>query len=276
MTSRKLSIPNLSLVATLAVSSFSYAADENDAANEAAKELANPNTAFASLNFKPAITSFENENGEDFEQNTLLFQPVLPFPREDGSKIIVRPAITYMEDDGFGNSGMLDLSSDVFYAFAAEPGVLEGVGAIFSLPTGSEDIGQGEVTSIGASYIYGNLTPENIWLFFPSHLQSIDEGDNGSAVSLTTLQLTYVLLPGGGWNYGTSNKIKYNWEAESGEEWTVPINIVAGKTVVLDGRPWKFSVEFDYFVVSPDPVGPEYALTFTITPVVENVMTNWF
>ncbi|TRX53432.1 hypothetical protein [Thalassomonas sp. M1454] len=260
---------------------FTNLAIANDA-DEAAKELANPNTAFASLNIKPQYIAFKNENGEDFEETSLLFQPVLPFPRDDGSKIIVRPAITAVEDNGFGESGMKDISSDVFYALptVVEDSIatIEGFGALFSLPTGSSDLGQGEVTSIGASYILGKIAADNIKLFFPQHLVSVDEGDLGNSgkVNLTTIQLGYIKLPGGGWNYGTGPKIKYNWEAESGEEWTVPLNFSIGKTTVLGDRPWKFSLEFDYFVVTPEPIGPEYQITFTITPVVQNTLANWF
>lgn len=272
-------LKSLLIAGSLVTSLNVYAEDKkaSPSAEEAAKELANPNTALASLNFKPTYTSYD-----DFETESILFQPILPFPRKDGSKIIIRPAVTYMIDNGFDESGMLDISSDVFYAYAMDKwdsgaAKLEGLGVIFSLPSGDEKLGQGEVTSLGASYIVGSLSAEEVSIFFPSHLQSVDEGDFGDAgkVSLTTIQVGRIWLPGGGWNFGTMPKIKYNWEADSGEEWTVPLNLSVGKTLVLAGRPWKFSAEVDYFVEAPDN-GPEFALTFTITPVVENTLASWF
>jgi hypothetical protein len=30
------------------------------------------------------------------------------------------------------------------------------------------------------------------------------------------------------------------------EEWTLPVNFAFGKTVIIKGRPWKFSLELNY------------------------------
>ena len=48
-----------------------------------------------------------------------------------------------------------------------------------------------------------------------------------------------------------------------------------GKTVVLNGRPWKFDVEINYFVEQPDAFGPEWFVGLNVTPVVENVFASW-
>lgn len=260
--------------------SISVTALAEQSVDEIAKNLANPNTAFASLTFKPKFTSFENKNGEDFEQTTVLFQLTLPFPRDDGSKIIVRPAITSLADDSLTEiSDMFDIASDIFYEFPMKKtdsgSILEGFAAIVLLPPAKKDLGQDEVTALGASYVYGTIGAEDIKIFFPSHLQSVDEGD-GVKLSLTKLKLGYIMLPGGGWNYGTNPEISYNWEAESGEELTVPLNFTIGKTVMFGKRPWKFSLDLDYYVVQPELVGSEFAITFTITPVVESSLATWF
>ncbi len=46
-------------------------------------------------------------------------------------------------------------------------------------------------------------------------------------------------------------------------------------TVMMSGRPWKFAVELDYYVEKSDTFGPEWMLSFNVTPVVKNVLASW-
>ena len=54
------------------------------------------------------------------------------------------------------------------------------------------------------------------------------------------------------------------------------MHLTVGKTVVLNGRPWKFAVEFNYYVEKPDAFGPDFMVSFNITPVVKNVLADLF
>ncbi|MCP4378477.1 MAG: hypothetical protein GY794_20170, partial [bacterium] len=60
------------------------------------------------------------------------------------------------------------------------------------------------------------------------------------------------------------------------EQWTVPLQINAGKTVVLKGRPWKLSGELNYYVEKSEAIGPEWMLSLNIAPVVKNRIAGWF
>jgi hypothetical protein len=42
------------------------------------------------------------------------------------------------------------------------------------------------------------------------------------------------------------------------------------------GRPWKLAFELDYYVEKNDDFGPDWQLTFRVSPVVENVIADWF
>jgi hypothetical protein len=68
-------------------------------ADKLSRELSNPNTPLASLNFKQIYTSFKGDlpGASDQSSNLTLFQPVFPFPlKEDGStNLFIRPAIPY-------------------------------------------------------------------------------------------------------------------------------------------------------------------------------------
>ncbi|MEH6579009.1 MAG: hypothetical protein V7731_18255 [Amphritea sp.] len=248
-------------------------------ADDVAKELANPNTALASLNFKFQYRTFKGDlvQANEQESTMVLFQPSLPFPREDGSKIIFRPAVPMLIDqpvlgtDGFtGQSGLGDITFDLVYAPKSAPGALRGYGVFGTLPTGDEDLGQGELTALGPDILYGQMTSENLFGVLAFHQWDI-AGDVD--ISQSNAQILAVFLPGGGWNYASSPTISYDWK---GEEWTVPLNFTFGKTLLLGNRPWKFGLEFNYYLEQPDAFGPEWMVSFSITPVVENVMANWF
>ena len=59
-------------------------------------------------------------------------------------------------------------------------------------------------------------------------------------------------------------------------QWTIPLNFTFGKTVIWSGRPWKLSMEMNYFVEKADSFGPEWFIGFNVAPVVENVLASWF
>ena len=67
--------------------------------------------------------------------------------------------------------------------------------------------------------------------------------------------------------------MNYDWNSE---QWTVPLQINAGKTVVMKGRPWKLSAELNYYVEKADAFGPEWMLSFNIAPVVKNGLATMF
>jgi hypothetical protein len=99
-------------------------------------------------------------------------------------------------------------------------------------------------------------------------------GGSGNAdINLTSVQAFYTYLPGGGWSVGSSPTINYDWVSS---QWTVPLQINAGKTVVLGGRPWKFSVELNYYIERPDAFGPRWMVGLNIAPVVKNGLASWF
>jgi hypothetical protein len=65
----------------------------------------------------------------------------------------------------------------------------------------------------------------------------------------------------------------YDWEIE---EWTLPINLTVGKSVILGETPWKFSVEVNYYAEHPDAFGPEWMVGISVAPVVPNFLAGLF
>ena len=59
-------------------------------------------------------------------------------------------------------------------------------------------------------------------------------------------------------------------------DWTIPINLQFGKTIIANGRPWKLAMELNYHVEQPDLFGPDLMIGFSVTPVVKNRIASWF
>lgn len=250
--------------------------------DELAAELSNPNTAVASLTFKNQFRWYEGDLPKaDSQSNyTLLFQPILPFVLDSGDKIIWRPAIPLIVDQpvfdpgelSFDNeTGLGDIVFDLAYAPKRDDDLLLAYGLITSLPTATNDLGSDRWT-LGPEMLIAKKYSKGLYGIFPNHQWDIG-GSGDRDISLTTIQPLFVYLPGGGWNIGSAPAITYDWEAE---QWTVPLQVNAGKTVVWGGRPWKLSAELNYYVKKPDAFGPEWMLSLNITPVVKNGLASWF
>jgi len=252
-------------------------------ANEIAAELANPNNPMSTLNFKFQFRQFEGDlpSADDQSGTGMVFQPILPFPLENGDKIIFRPGIPYQFDQPVFNAGQNDFESesglgdigfDLVYAPKSDDGMLYALGIFSVLPTATEDsLGQ-DVWTLGPEFLFGKATKKYVVGVLPSHVWDVGgPGDRG--VSLTTVSAFYVYLPGGGWNVGSAPIMSYDHEAEQS---IIPVNFNFGKTVIWGGRPWKLSVEFNYFVEKPDSFGQEWFIGLNIAPVVTNPFVNWF
>ena len=63
--------------------------------------------------------------------------------------------------------------------------------------------------------------------------------------------------------------MNYDWK---NEEWTIPLNLAVGRTVMLGKMPVKWQLEVNYYVEQSDPFGPEWMIALNITPVVPNII----
>ncbi len=252
-------------------------------AQEIAQKLANPNTPLASLKFKLQFREFEgNLPGADGQSaTTLLFQPILPFPLENGDTVFFRPAIPLHIDipapvagpQNFDSkTGLGDIAFDLAYGRTTESGLLFAGGLVSSLPTATDNSLGSDRWTLGPEFLIGKLTKTYVLGIFPSHQWDV-AGSGNRDISLTTIQLFGTYLPGGGWNFGSTPILSYNHEID---EWTIPLNFKFGKTVIMNGRAWKLAAEVNYYVKQPDAFGPEWFIGFNVTPVVENVFARWF
>jgi len=285
------------LVLLVGLSVASAAESDKPTNDEIAKELANPNTALTSLKFQNQFFSFDGDlpRADDQDMFMLFFQPTLPFPLENGKTVWVRPGVPVIIDqpvfytDGRrldDESGLGDITLDVQYGTTLENGFLWSLGFSALFPTASkEKLGSGQ-WALGPGLQLGRISEKTIFGVFANHQWDI-AGDGRSSpelpflrrasseadISLTAIQLFGIVLPGDGWNVGSAPIMTYNHESS---DWTVPLHLTVGKTFIINGRPWDFSVDLNYYVERPDAIAPEWMVSFNVAPVVENIFAKWF
>ena len=252
-------------------------------ANDIARELANPNTPLASLNFKSQFRLFDGDlvNADDQWSYNLLFQPSFPFALDNGDTIFFRPAIPLLVEQPVFDPGKLDFDGetafgdivfDLAYGRTSESGLLTAFGLASTLPTASSSAFASGRWSIGPELLIGKLTPDYVLGIFPNHQWDM-AGWSDNAVNLTTVQIFATLLPGDGWNFGSSPIMSYDWSAE---QWNIPLNLNVGKTVVMGGKPWKLSAEVNYYIERSDAFAAEWMIGINMSPVVENPLAKLF
>ena len=143
---------------------------------------------------------------------------------------------------------------------------------VSSLPIATEDSLGTDLFTLGPELLIGKLTPKWVLGAFPSHQWDVGGSGKGD-VNLTNLQIFATLLPGDGYNWGSSPIMSYDHNTS---QWTIPINLNFGKTVIRNGRPWKLSAEINYYIDQPDAFGPDWMIGINIAPVIENPMAKWF
>jgi hypothetical protein len=271
---------------------------QEKSADEIAKELANPNTALTSLKLQSQYYSFDGDlpGADDLDMFKLFLQPTLPFPMDNGYTLWVRPGLPYIIDQPTfdtgdrrleDKSGLGDITLDVQYGTTLANGFLWSIGFSSVFPTASEEELGSDMWALGPGFQIGRVTEKSIIGIFANYQTDIS-GDGKSSpertyyvqtepddagISLTAIQLFGVLVPGGGWNFGTAPIMTYNHDSQ---EWTIPVHLTAGKTFILNGRPWDFSLDLNYYVERPDAIAAEWMVGFNVSPVVENIFAKWF
>lgn len=256
-------------------------------ADDVARELANPNNSLASLTFKNQYRWYTGDlpDADDQGNYLLLFQPTFPFPLETGDEgrsanLFIRPAIPLLvnqpvfnsSEGGFDDASAIgDIGFDLAYGVTEANGLLWAVGMVATLPTATDDDVAGDQYRLGPEFLVAKFEKWGVYGIFPSHQWRVG-GSNDSNFSNTQIQGFLRFLPGGGWNVGSSPIMNYDWESE---QWTIPLSLSASRTVMLGAMPVKVELEINYYVEQPDAFGPEWMLSFNLTPVVKNIINEW-
>lgn len=259
---------------------------QEQSAEAAAKELANPASSMASLdlNFQYYEYTGDLPNSDDQNSTSILFQPILPFPIGDkGRNIILRPAIPLFFDQPIFNekkadfddldSNMGDIGFDCVFAGTEmkdkHNGYLWGIGAAGTFPTATDDSIAGDQWRLGPEVFGGIIRKWGLVGVLVSNQWNV-AGSNDDSFSTMTAQYFYAYGLGNGWQITSDPIITCDWNVNSEEAWSIPVGIGIAKTVKLGKKIWKFQFEVQKYVAQPDSFGPDWFFEFTITPVIKN------
>jgi hypothetical protein len=240
--------------------------------DDLAAKTQNPVGAMYSLPFKFTF-DYGAENGE---ASFLNIQPVIPVTVGDWN-LINRVILPLIDTPGMvsgtpaiptpipgnGATGLGDINYSVFLS-PAEPGkVIWGIGPSLMMDTATDDqLGSGK-WSAGPTAVF--LTQPKPWTvgLLARHLWSFAGDSDRSSVNQLLLEpfINYNLE--GGWYLITDMVMTANLQADSGNQWTIPLGGGFGKMFEIGSQKMNTKLEAYYNVESPNGA-PDWSLNWTL------------
>jgi len=231
-----------------------WAQEKNKEANDQAlvKQAQNPIANLMSFPFQNN-TNFNTGPDSNRTQNVLNIQPVIPLFK---GRLITRTIFPlvwnpdYTQESG-SNFGLGDILFTAFYAPESK-GLTWGVGPAVQFPSGGVDFGTGK-WSAGVSAVALAMPGQWVIGALISNIWSFAGAEDRADVNFMTLQpfINYNLPES--YYFTFSPIITANWEAESGNQWTLPLGLGFGKLIKVGGKlPVNVNASYYYNVVTPD------------------------
>ncbi|MCA3131423.1 MAG: hypothetical protein ACK5YW_00025 [Betaproteobacteria bacterium] len=256
----------LPLMAGLLTACAAYAQEGGESVEKVAAQLANPLAPVTTL---AAQVRAEFGNGPQDQTNyTVRLQPSFFKPLPGNSAFLLRTILPFRALDWPGRvDGVGDLTLVPYYVPDITRKVFVGYGASLGMPTASNDLlGSGKWTA-GPAVIFAVTGQPLTWGALAQHAWSVAGPADRAGLSVTTVQPFATYLLGGGWSLNLTTETSYNWRAQAGGSWTVPVTTGASKVMKLGGRYVNFGAALVSYPKKPD-FAPEWELRFVATYVV--------
>jgi hypothetical protein len=146
----------------------------------------------------------------------------------------------------------------------ANPGKwIWGIGPVLELPTNTNNRLGTDTWSAGPSVLL--LTMPGKWVVggFAQNIWDFASDKGEPDVNKFTSQIFVNYNLDDGWYLTSAPLFTANWEADSGDEWTVPVGGGAGRLVRFGQQPVDFKLAAYYNVEKPDN-GPDWNLLFSV------------
>jgi len=195
-------------------------------------------------------------------QNVTNIQPVIPIGLGKKVNLIFRTIIPLINQPLLEDSskfGLGDIALSLFFTPRKPGKLIWGIGPAIGIPTATNQVlGTGKWSAGPAiilliqpgGWTFG-FTVQNTWSF-------AGNGDRGN-VNGFYLNAFFVRQIAKGWYVNTVPIITANWEAESGQQWLVPLGVGLGKIFRIGKLPINAQVGYYNYVVKPDN-GPDWQL----------------
>ena len=270
--------------------------------DQIALELSNPVTGLRSIAMDMEFTTYQGNlpGAADQDSFRTVFTPSWPIKLKNGKNLLIRATIPINGDQPYwipasgddyadfivrqiptldetmgefdsGHDHLGNVGFDIGYGDVSDNGFINMIGVASQLPASEDGTARRGQWLLGPEFALGQITRWGLYGLRAKHLVNIDgEGSQGLGklpTNETTVNLFFAYALGNGWLIESNPIILYDWEAVSGNEWTVPIGAGITKTLKNSGVPIKLGVELQHYVVSPDRFGPDWMLQFNFTPV---------
>jgi len=232
-----------------------FAQDQSDLA----KQTQNPISSLISLPFQ---NNFLFNEAGDVTWN-LNVQPVIPVTLNDDWNLITRAIVpTFAVENqvpGADSFGLGDINLTTFLSPSNSGAITWGLGPTVTFPTATDDIFGTEKWSGGLSAVA--LTSSGPWVvggLVSNQWSFAGKGDRDNVNSFL-LQPFVNYNFDGGWYATASPVITANWNAKSGERWTVPIGGGLGRVFNVGSQPVNAQLQGFYNVDHPSG-GTEWSI----------------
>jgi hypothetical protein len=237
--------------------------------SEIAKQLHNPLSNLREVIFQLDI--LPNVGPDDGTDWAATIQPVWPFRLVADWKLVTYSIIPVVSQPGLapGEDRTSGLGDSTFFGYLVPPNegqIIWGFGPALQVPTHTNaDLGidkwaAGPALIVGVQpgnwSIFGLL--DNIWSF---------AGSDREDINLLNFQYQAVRLFPKDWFFITNWVVEADWEAPSGDRWTVPIGGGFGKQFKLFGNQFQAYGQVGYNVVRPDDDAATWRAILALTAV---------
>jgi len=239
---------------------------------EIAKKLANPIANMISVPLQYEYSRGVGTNQAGSEQ-TLLFQPVMPFDLGGGDTFIVRPIVAGVREvsvqgptgSPFSGYGIASVTVESFYAPNTNASWIWGVGPYLQSPSGNSGKFGSQQTGAGVTGVV--LNRKGPWTYGLLGYQSWEVGGNPAFGTQNNLygQPFVAYTTKEAWTFTTNMEALYNYDTRRTSN---PLYAGVSKVAVIGGLPFSFSAGPMYYV-SNTPGGPSgWGARATVTLIV--------
>lgn len=297
---KKLCILSILVITQIVLINSSAKAQDNESAPpsdaDIARELSNPNTTLGTMAFPIDFISYQGELPDANSQfgSILNFQPSLPIPLAKGVNLFVRPLIPiYLTQPIYGANGfeqkgfnLGNISADIAVGKTWPSKTITIVGVFGGFPTATDKSLRSDFITVGPEFMVAQLFDWGVLGLMINHAWSTTskEADpssftvlpdefyvftgNRQRANITAGQYFYIVNLKNAWQITGQPTFAYNHEASEGNKFTFPIGTGVNKVTRWGKLPIKLSVQYWYYLATPDSFGPRHQIRLQIAPVV--------
>lgn len=257
--------------ATVAAEAPESATSRQEETEKLAKASQNPVADMISIPFQDNI-GLGYGPGNKGTQNVLNIQPVIPLHVAEDWNVITRTILPIVTQPSFtggsATTGLGDLTVTAFLSPAKPGAIIWGVGPVASFPTATSPFtGSQSTWGLGPSVVA--LTMPGNWVLgvLANQVWSVA----GASASQMLIQYFVNYNFQGGWYLTAAPILTANWQASSGQQWTVPFGAGGGKIFRIGKLPFNGNVSAYYNAVRPD-IGPEWTVRVQLALLLPTAM----